>query len=97
MQTGQHAAPVAIVTLPRSLQQQLAALKAGWMFVGAAYQSEDEHCSTCPRNVRIVQSEGGVDTTFGDCSLGTRGGDKPLECPAYLDHVLGQSHGEVVQ
>lgn len=66
---------------------QIAALKAGWMAVGAAFQSEHPACNEeCPFYQSIAQrhpyGSGYATEYLCDCTLGQRASDRPSDCPA---------------
>lgn len=70
---------------------EISRLKAGWMFVGAAFQKGSEHCDDCGycehKGQMLPYGEGEAYEAYKECSLGQRVGDKPEQCPAYAEHL----------
>lgn len=80
--------------LGHNAQQQIATLKAGWMFVGKAFQDCNSACEGCDYH-RITEEwhpygEGHASASYGDCRLGEMAGDKPEQCLAYQAHTQEQ-------
>jgi hypothetical protein len=65
-------------TIPADTQSQLAQLRHGWMFVGAAFQADDEHCDSCSYHKVIgrINYEGvhRVYVEGAGCTLGNKDG-----------------------
>lgn len=74
---------------PASIQEQLATLKAAWMFVGAYAHNSGPLCEECPFNYVGGQmhpyGEGQAFEAYSECRLGDRLSDKPSMCPAWRE------------
>lgn len=79
-------------TLDAGTMAQVSHLRQAWMFVGAAFQADSEHCDSCSHNKIIgrITYEGGLHRAYvesASCTLGTGATDRPEQCPAYVAHL----------
>lgn len=77
--------------LPIQVVRDIAALKAGWMFVGAAFQEPSPHCEECGycehKGQMLPYGESQAYEAYCECTLGQRSFHKPEDCPAYAAHL----------
>lgn len=68
-------------------QFDLAALKAGWMLVGKAFQDASKHCEDCPhcntKGQMLPYGDGQAHEAISECTLGQRIRDSYTQCPAW--------------
>ena len=68
-------------------QFDLAALKAGWMLVGKAFQDASPHCDDCSycntKGQMLPYGDGQAHEAISECTLGQRIRDSYTQCPAW--------------
>lgn len=63
--------------------------RAGWMAIGSIYQLGNARCDGCENNVTSIEhrpyGDGHASEVNSYCNLGERCGDRPTDCPAYME------------
>ena len=81
-------------TLEASVVNEVQRLRAGWTFVGAAFQQPSPHCEECSycehKGQMLPYGEGQAYEAYMECALGRNRKDRPEDCPAYAEHLKEQ-------